>query len=113
VVLSTSLKILNTLPNDKDTDVILKPYIFVIFDSNIKENSINKRTFLLLEKGVNPVAGNVSYIADIMRASFVPRNRLKPNTRYTARIVSGIEDMAGNRLTADYDWTFTTGSMPK
>ncbi len=111
VVISTSLKILNTLPNDKDTDVTLKPYLYVLFGSNVKESSINEKTFLLLEKGVNAVAGKVSYIDNIMRATFVPENRLKPNTSYTARIVAGIEDAAGNKLGADYEWAFTTGSM--
>ena len=112
VVLSTSLKILNTLPNDKDTDVTLKPYLFVLFDSSINESNINEDSFLLLEKGENPVEGEVSYISDLRRATFVPKNRLKPNTSYTARIVAGIEDTAGNRLEINYDWTFTTGAMP-
>jgi hypothetical protein len=113
VVLSVPLKVLNTRPNDKDTDVTLEPYLFVIFGSNIKESTINKNSFLLLEKGVNAVPGKVSYISDLHRATFVPKNRLKPNTSYTARIVAGgIEDTAGNILETNYDWTFTTGSNP-
>lgn len=62
-----------------------------------------------MERGVGEVAGEVSYIDDdIMRATFVPKTRLRPNTSYTARIVAGIKDTAGNTLESNYDWSFTT-----
>ncbi|OGW17983.1 MAG: hypothetical protein A3G93_05190 [Nitrospinae bacterium RIFCSPLOWO2_12_FULL_45_22] len=112
VAIRGPLKILNTFPNDMDTNVSLKPYLFVIFGNHIKEGSLNKKSFLLLEKGINPVSGEVSYIADIMRATFVPEEQLKPNTSYTARIIAGVEDTAGNILETNYDWAFTTGLMP-
>ncbi len=56
-----------------------------------------------------PVAGTVNYSG--VNALFIPANSLSASTGYTATIkggASGVKDLAGNALAADYVWSFTT-----
>jgi len=45
-------------------------------------------------------------------ATFTPAGPLEASTTYTARLTTGVEDLAGNRLAADYVWTFSTSPPP-
>src|SRR5207247_11273995 len=45
-------------------------------------------------------------------ATFTPAATLAPLTTYTATISTGTRDLAGNALTADVSWSFTTGVIP-
>src|SRR2546428_3591545 len=42
-------------------------------------------------------------------ATFPPAGNLAPLTTYTATISTGAKDLAGNALTSDISWSFTTG----
>ncbi len=56
------------------------------------------------------VAGTVTYVATT--ATFTPSILLSPNTVYTATITTGAKDLAGNALTGNYLWSFTTRASP-
>ena len=59
-------------------------------------------------QGTTPVAGTVSYANGT--ATFTPADSLAPLTSYTATINTGARDLAGNALTTDMSWSFTTVS---
>src|SRR5438876_318797 len=61
-------------------------------------------------QGTTPVAGTVSYADGT--ATFTPTGNLAPLTTYTATISTGVRDLAGNPLTSDMSWSFTTGVAP-
>src|SRR5207245_875863 len=63
-----------------------------------------------LKQGTTPVSGTVSYSG--VTATFTPAGNLAPLTTYTARISTGAKDLAGNPLTTDLVWSFTTGVIP-
>src|SRR5258708_3973769 len=63
-----------------------------------------------LKQGTAPVAGTVNYTG--VTATCTPAGNLAPLTTYTATITSGATDLAGNALTTDYVWSFTTGAAP-
>jgi hypothetical protein len=42
-------------------------------------------------------------------AIFTPSRNLNKNVLYTARVGAGVRDLAGNIMTNDYFWSFTTG----
>src|SRR2546427_529901 len=69
----------------------------------------NTSTFIVMQ-GATPVAGAVSYVNGT--ATFTPADNLAPLTTYTATISTGARDLAGNALTSDISWTFTTGVAP-
>jgi hypothetical protein len=62
-----------------------------------------------LAQGDTAIAGTASYDATNHIAIFTPAVVLAPNTKYTATIITGIKDLAGNPLTTDFAWCFTTG----
>jgi hypothetical protein len=63
-----------------------------------------------LATGVNFIPGTVSYDTTNHIAVFTPTATLAPNTRFTATIITGIKDLAGNPLTIDFAWDFETGA---
>ena len=67
-------------------------------------SSLNQTTFTVSNGGA--VAGTVSYSGTT--ATFTPTAALTASTLYTATITTGATDAAGNALTSDFTWTFTT-----
>src|SRR5206468_2986027 len=61
-------------------------------------------------QGTTPVAGTVSYSG--VTATFTPAANLAPLTPYTVTISTGTKDLAGNALSTDMSWSFTTGVAP-
>lgn len=54
----------------------------------------------------NTISGTVSYIGTT--ATFTPSGLLTPLTSYTSTITTAARDLAGNRMAADYVWSWTT-----
>src|SRR5258705_104733 len=71
--------------------------------------TINTSTFIVMQ-GTTPVAGTVSYANGAAR--FTPADALPPRTTYTVTITTGATDLAGNALSTDMSWSFTTGVAP-
>jgi uncharacterized repeat protein (TIGR01451 family) len=59
---------------------------------------------------VTDLTGTVAYDAASRTLSFVPGIALAGNRAYTARVLAGVKDTAGNAMPAEYPWTFTTGT---
>src|SRR2546427_670065 len=72
-------------------------------------STINTSTFTL-NQGKPQAAGEVSFSG--VSAPFPPRSNLAPLTTYTATISTGTKDLAGNALSTDMSWSFTTGVIP-
>src|SRR5206468_4330099 len=79
------------------------------FSEAMDASTINTTTFTLMQ-GTTPVAGTVD------RKSVVEGKRavdnVAPITNYTATISTAARDLAGNPLTSDITWSFTTGLAP-
>src|SRR5437867_4600555 len=71
--------------------------------------TVNSPTFILMHF-TTPVAGTVTYTNGT--ATFTPADNLAPLTTYTVTINTGAKDLAGNALTSDITWSFTTGVIP-
>ena len=72
--------------------------------------TINASSFELRDAANTLVAAAVSYNADTRRR-LTPSSPLANGTTYSATVhggSSGVEDMAGNALSADFTWSFTT-----
>jgi Bacterial Ig-like domain len=61
-----------------------------------------------LEAGNATVAGRIAYVGRV--GVFMPDAPLLPSSTYRVMLGRGATDLAGNRLAADYTWTFTTGT---
>ena len=82
--------------------------ITLTFSEAMTPAAINAANFRLTN-GVDAVPGTVTFDAANHIAVFEPAGSLAPDTRYTATMVTGIKDLAGNPLANDFAWCFVTG----
>lgn len=76
------------------------------FSEEMDPLTINNSTFTL-KLGSNEIDGTVDYSG--LTATFHPANALSAETVYTATISNEAKDLAGNALTDEKVWSFTTG----
>lgn len=81
------------------------------FDEALDPLTVNTGSILLRDGADNPIVGTVSYDAATRKAKLTPSSPLPLGKSFTATVKSGtagVTDIAGNRLAADYSWTFST-----
>jgi uncharacterized repeat protein (TIGR02543 family) len=87
--------------------VALNKKIGATFSRPMNASTITTAIFTLMEtQGARFVSGVVSYVDTT--ATFTPLINLTPNTNYTATITTEAWDLAGNPMSSNYVWTFTT-----
>ncbi|PKP00336.1 MAG: hypothetical protein CVU13_02180 [Bacteroidetes bacterium HGW-Bacteroidetes-8] len=101
--------IVSTDPLNLATNVPLDKVVSATFSKAMDPLTFNNTTFTV-KKGAVTVAGSVTYFG--MKGSFIPNSNLDPNTVYTCTVTSGVKDATGNAMAANYNWSFTTGSLP-
>ena len=94
-----------TNPLDGAESVIRNVVISATFNEAMDAATINTSSFTLMQ-GANSIAGEVSYTNEI--ATFTPQSTLDAGLTYTASISTAAQDLAGNPLAADTEWSFTT-----
>ncbi|MCF7920619.1 MAG: Ig-like domain-containing protein [Candidatus Cloacimonetes bacterium] len=104
----TPPSVISTFPADEATDVALNCHLTAIFSEIMDPLSITPVTFILLQ-GTTPVTGSITHTAST--SVFTPDANLSASSVYTARITTGVIDLAGNAMTEDYVWIFTTGTQ--
>jgi hypothetical protein len=72
--------------------------------------TITPFTFTVMGPDKTPIQGAVRFDGPSRTATFAPSAALAPDRRYTAAIAAEVRDLAGNGLTADFRWSFTTGA---
>ncbi len=100
-------EVILTDPTNLASDVPLNKTITADFSENLNGATVNTTTFTLMN-GNESIAGDVSYQG--VTASFNPSADLLPSTEYTAKLTTGINDLAGNAMANEYSWKFTTGA---
>jgi hypothetical protein len=95
-----------TNPRNDAQDVERNIAVETTFSEAMNPLTINTLTFVL-KQGATVISGNVDYSG--LMATFHPTNALSAETVYTATITSGAKDLAGNSVTTDVEWSFTTG----
>ncbi len=84
------------------------------FNENVNASTVTSATFEL-RNGAILVPAAVSYSSGARTATLQPNAALANSTTYTATVkggATGVKDAAGNALTSDYSWTFTTAAPP-
>jgi uncharacterized protein (TIGR03437 family) len=97
----------STVPANGATNVPIGNALSATFSEATNPLTINTATFTL-KQGATPVLGTVTYAG--VTATFTPLSTLAPSLPFTATITTGVTDLAGNALAANYVWTFTTGA---
>jgi hypothetical protein len=108
---TTQPEVVSTDPSDKATDIPIDADITCTFSEDMVPASVDEDTFAL-KSGATTVTGTVTYDLMTMIATFKPDSNLAFFTNYTATISSDVEDRAGNKMAADFSWSFTTERGP-
>ncbi len=99
--------VISTDPTSNATGVLLNKKVTATFSMAMDPLTITTATFLV-KKGLTTIAGTVSYSGTT--ASFNPTSLFEANTLYVCTITSSAKNVAGIQLSADYVWSFTTGT---
>jgi hypothetical protein len=101
-----------TVPADTATGVPLNQIIRARFNEAMMCSTLASpaTNFTVAGPGATAVAGTVTCTGSV--ATFTPGAALAVNTLYTATIKTGVQDLAGTGMAANYVWTFRTVPAP-
>lgn len=99
-----------TVPYDASLGEPLHRKIRVAFSEPIDVKTINSETFQVYV-GKTKVPGDVVATTSTT-ATFTQKDILIPDTVYICQVTTGIKDLAGNAMAADYYWGFRTEALP-
>lgn len=97
--------VLSTSPVPYAYAVALNSAITATFSTPMDPATVTGTSFTLMG-GTTPVSGSVTYSGTT--ATFTPSASLTTNTVYNATITTGVKDLAGTAMSANYSWTFQT-----
>jgi hypothetical protein len=109
-------EVILTSPVDGATSVVLNKIITATFNEVMNAATITQASFIIMqgtalkETATTPVLGIVTYTGTT--ASFTPSSPLTPNTNYYGTIKTTVKDLNGNALQEDYEWAFSTSTIP-
>jgi hypothetical protein len=111
---STPPKVLSTIPvtsTPGPTGVLPTQVVSATFSEAMNPATISGTTFTLTGPGTPgvAVAGQVAYAGIGNTATFTPAAALATGL-YTATITIGVQDLFGNALASQYQWTFTVAA---
>lgn len=98
-----------TAPLNGSTDAPLNGNISATFSEALDPSSISITT-MIMRQGATLIPGTVHYSG--VTASFDPANALTQSTAYSVTITTSVRDLAGNAMSVNYVWTFSTGNAP-
>ena len=111
---STAPIVVTVNPADLATDVAINSAVHATFNKDMDPLTFSSTTFTLQTSGpplgVPAVTGAVTYNTLTKIATFTPAADLAVDTKYTATVTTGVKDLAGNALTSDKVWSFTTAA---
>jgi len=101
-------KIVTVDPVDLEQSVELNKIIHVTFNMPMKSSTLTSSN-VILKDGATVIPCGIGYSGNTM--SVAPVTALLPSKVYTMLITTGVENLAGTALAANYTWTFTTGNI--
>lgn len=108
---STPPAVTNVSPADGSATVATSTSVAAVFNEAINPSTITASSFELIDAFGAAVPASVAYDDNSFTASLTPAASLVPAQTYTAQLnggATGIRDLAGNPLSSDFTWTFTT-----
>ena len=111
---STQPSVSSVSPASGAIEVLIPADVSAVFSKAMDSSTINATNFELRDPTDALVPASVSYNAVTLSAVLNPTSDLAYSTTYTAIVKggsSGVKDLIGNPIPADYTWTFTTESM--
>lgn len=107
----TPPQVTSVLPANGSTAVSTNSAVQVMFSEDMQPASINATSIELRDNAATLIPATVSYNAVTRTATLTPSAHLGYLAVYNVKVKSGssgVKDDAGNALSADYNWNFTT-----
>jgi hypothetical protein len=102
-----------TSPENGSTNVPLSTSISATFNEPLDPATVGADSAELRDGSSQLVPATVSYDATFRRLTITPTVQLLPLSAYTVTLkAGGLEDVAGNALSSDVVWSFTSGALP-
>ncbi|HEY6506170.1 MAG TPA: N,N-dimethylformamidase beta subunit family domain-containing protein, partial [Chitinophagaceae bacterium] len=111
----TPPEVLSVSPANASTAISINTSVSATFNEDIDPNTVTSSSFELRNAANVLVPASVIYTAGTRTATLTPLSSLLYAATYTATLksgASGIKDIAGNAITTDYVWSFSTVSAP-
>lgn len=100
--------VLTIIPASGATDAGTGIVPEVNFSEAISPATVNSSTFVL-KQGSAIIPGNITVSGST--AKFTPSSPLVAGIVYTVNLTTGVKDLAGNAMSSNYSWTFTTKTV--
>ena len=107
---TTPPTVTSTSPVNGATGVSQGATVNATFSEAMDPTTINSATFVLRDSGNTVVPAAIAYTASTHTAVLTPTSSLAASTTYTATLTTGLKDLSGNALAANYTWSFTTAA---
>lgn len=104
--------VIATFPLANATGVPVNSIVTATFSKAMNPLTITTANVKLVCPASAPVIGTVGYAVNGSVMTFIPLTNLPVSTQCTATISTGVKDVAGNAMAADFVWSFTTGAAP-
>src|SRR2546428_776248 len=101
-----------TVPANGATAVGINRAISAPFSGSMNPLPTNPASLTVTGPVGTAMPGVVSYDVISRIATLTPVSGLAPNSVYTATVTTGVTDLAGNALAANFVWSFTTAATP-
>ncbi|MFA6034166.1 MAG: Ig-like domain-containing protein, partial [Myxococcota bacterium] len=100
-------------PANSDNGVAINRKIVATFDKAMDPATIITANILVTGPG-GSVSGAVNYDSGSYAATFSPSGNFENYATYTVTIagITGVKDLTGNPMAADYIWSFNTAAAP-
>ncbi len=97
--------VVSVAPSANATSVPVTTKMISTFNEEIKGESLSSTTFIV-KTGSSTIPGTISVSGGIV--TFTPSALLSSGTLYNITVTKEVKDAAGNPMTADFSWSFTT-----
>ncbi|MDD5176385.1 MAG: Ig-like domain-containing protein [Sterolibacterium sp.] len=102
----------STVPLANASGVALNSLVTASFSEPMDPLTITAANVKLACPAGTAITGTVGYAVNGNIATFTPPANLPASTICTATITTGVKDVGGNAMAANYTWNFTTGAAP-
>jgi len=103
--------VISSAPSNGSMGVCPNTVAIAGFSAAMNPSTISNTTLTLTGPAAAAVTGTVGYDPADRFATFTPAANLALNTLYTANVSTGAQDLLGNALATDFQWSFTTSTL--
>ena len=107
----TAPRVIANSPSAGASGVRTTALISATFNEPVDSTTLASR-FVLRDASSNPVPATMTYTSATLTATLTPSAALWYSSQYTAVVMAGVKDTAGNPTTSDFPWSFTTTAPP-